>query len=172
MDKLKPLAAKAVEYINNLINKILGKFSKSKQTADPSDTVYNKRAQTEYAKKSKAFFEEFGAPTIEQEAILYAQAYQTQIIKNPSSAKFPSIDEFNVTVNDGVYTVTGYLDATNSYGAQMRGDIKLNLVNKDGKWVCTDKHTSLQNIYFYIIIGSILLSLIGYFYYSCQLSKF
>lgn len=148
------------------------KSKASKKQHDPSETTYNQRAQSEYQKKFEEFTSQYGAPTIEQEAILYAQAYQMQITKNPASAKFPTLEEFNVTVNEDTYTVTGYLDATNSYGAQVRGNMKLNLTKKDGKWVCTDKHTSLQKIYLYFLLGSILISLIAYFYYMAQLSKF
>lgn len=155
-----------------LLNKVIMWFNSSKKPQDPSQTTYNLRAQTEYQKKLSAFTKENGSPTDTQDAILYAQAYQMQIIKNPAAAKFPSMDEFSVSVNEGTYAVAGYLDATNSYGAQVRGEMKLNLVKMDGKWVCTDKHTNIMNIYIYFIIGSIVLSLIACFYYMAQLSKF
>lgn len=155
-----------------LLSKVITWFNSSKKPQDPSQTTYNLRAQTEYQKKLSAFTAENGSPTDVQDAILYAQAYQTQIIKNPSAAKFPAMDEFSVSVNEGTYTVSGYLDATNSYGAQVRGEMKLNLTKLNGKWVCTDKHTDIRTLYMYIVIGSIILSIIGIIYYSAQLSQF
>ena len=139
---------------------------------DPAETVYNQRAQDEYRKKLEEFTAENGSATIEQEAILYAQAYQMQLTKNPAAVKFPSLENFRVVANGDAYTVSGYYDATNSYGAQVRGEMKLNLTQKEGKWVCTDKHVSLQKIYLYFLLGSILVSVIAYFYYMAQLSKF
>ena len=161
-----------VKEIWNKVVEIVKSNRTSKKTADPAETTFNKRAQGEYAKKLEEFTAQNGAPTAEQEAILYAQAYQMQITKNPAAAKFPVMEEFTVSVNEGVYTVAGYLDATNSYGAQVRGDMKLNLINRDGKWICTDKHTSLQKIYLYFLLGCFLLSMIAYFYYMSKLSKF
>lgn len=163
---------KIVDQIKQYIAKLIGWFSSKSEPQNPADTEYNKRAQTEYKKKLNAFTETNGCPTDEQDVILYAQAYQMQITKNPTSAKFPPFEEFSVALNEGVYTVTGYLDATNSYGAQVRGNMKLNITKKDGQWVCTDKHTSLQAIYTYLIIGSILVSVIAMIYYMIQLSQF
>lgn len=161
-----------IEQLKQLANKVIKWFSSSKEPQDPSKTTYNQRALTEYQKKLATYTSQNGTPTDEIDAILYAQAYQMQITKNPTAAIFPSFEEFSVTVNEDTYTVSGYLDATNSYGAQVRGDMKLNLKKIDGKWVCTDKHTSIMTIYWYFIIGLIVVSLIAYFYYMAQLSKF
>lgn len=53
-------------------------------------------------------------------------AVQTQIQKglyNPDGAKFSSIDDTTMTKNDdGTYTVDGYVDDTNTFGAKIRNN--------------------------------------------------
>ena len=158
--------------LKKLASNVIKWFSSSKEPQDLSKTMYNQRALTEYQKKLAAYTSQNGIPTDEQDAILYAQAYQMQITKNPAAAKFPPFEEFSVSVNQDTYTVSGYLDATNSYGAQVRGNMKLNLKKIDGKWVCTDKHTSIMTIYWCVIIVFMAIALIAYLYYMAQLSKF
>ena len=134
-----------------------------------SENKYNQRAQTEYQKILSNYVAEFGDPTEQHDAVLYAQAYQMQITKNPAAAKFPPVEEYAVLVEDDKYAVSGYYDATNSYGAQIRSDVKLNLIKLDGKWVCTNDPTLVLTIYLYIIIGIIivnLVSLMGLAFYS------
>ena len=51
------------------------------------------------------------------------------ILKSPSSAKFSNILESNIWIEDGVVNVQGYVDAQNSYGAEMRGDYQVQFEN-------------------------------------------
>lgn len=65
------------------------------------------------------------------EIIVYVKYCVKQKLKVPSTAKFPSINEFKITEgNDGI-SVTGYVDAENSFGAKVRTEF-LVLLDKTG----------------------------------------
>lgn len=42
------------------------------------------------------------------------------ILKSPKSADFCSYDQYNYDINNGIATITGYVDAQNSFGAMLR----------------------------------------------------
>jgi uncharacterized membrane protein YfcA len=56
------------------------------------------------------------------EAYIMAQGFVKQLLKSPSSAKFPSLTDKEVFVskNGFIYTVSGYVNATNSFGATVK----------------------------------------------------
>lgn len=60
----------------------------------------------------------------------------TEHLKSPSSAAFSEKSELSKTIGKNTYKVTGYLDAQNIYGANLRSDFMCNLKyigkNKDG----------------------------------------
>ncbi|HTJ00295.1 MAG TPA: DUF4339 domain-containing protein [Dongiaceae bacterium] len=61
-------------------------------------------------------------------------------LKAPSTAKFADFSDCTVTVEGDVYTVSGWVDAQNSFGAMIRQNFvcKLRLDASRGKWVQID----------------------------------
>jgi hypothetical protein len=63
-------------------------------------------------------------------------AVQTIITKgliNPSGASFSSLSDTTMTKNDdGSYTVDGYVDDTNAFGAKVRNNYEANVTVGDG----------------------------------------
>lgn len=145
--------------------KVVKWFVSSDETQDPSKSLYNQRALKSYQEKINKLKEQnkLLELNVEQEAIIYAKAYYSQLLKNPSSAKFPSDDEFSVSIEDKIYLVTGYCDATNSYGAPVRENIKLKLIKEGDVWMCIDKHTSILNIYIYFCVAIFIISILTIF---------
>ena len=123
--------------------KLSGLFS-SKKTQDtkkapeikPIGEPYAERAEAEYKKRIEAFNSDGVTATEEQEAIIFAQSVRLQFLKSPSTAKFPEISDFKVTKNEeGIYAVTGYVDAQNSYGATARDNFTVMAKKDNGKWI-------------------------------------
>lgn len=57
----------------------------------------------------------------EAEAKLMAETFVRKQLKSPSTADFPSTNEYTATeIEDDVWRVSGYVDAQNSFGATIR----------------------------------------------------
>lgn len=96
-------------------------------------------AEIQFSKK-KAEMEENGTLFSEKdEAALFTQYVELQLLKAPASAKFPPLDEMFVNENeDGSYKVSGFVDSPNSYGTMLRTQFTYNVKKEDGKWVCLE----------------------------------
>lgn len=58
------------------------------------------------------------------------------ILRNPRDAAFPSITDIKITnLGNGTWTVLGYVDATNGYGANQRSRYKVEMHARDN---CSD----------------------------------
>lgn len=172
------------EYVTKLLEKVIKRMksekndvktnSKSKQEGEfdkdemygeekqRASKMYNERAQKVYRERLKEYIEQNGVPSREQEAILYAQAYHTQIMVNPDSARFPSIEEFSVSSS---YVVAGYVEGNNAYGAKVRGEMEHNLIKKDGIWICMDKYVDVDesiNTLDYSAYADIIMNIVKY----------
>ena len=108
--------------------------------ADFSNT--SEMAWMQFVKKKA----EYGTLTERDEAALFAQCVELQVLKAPATAKFPAFDEMVVNGSNGHYNVSGFVDSQNSYGASIRSNYTYN-VEKDsfGKWKCTNHFVSTQS---------------------------
>lgn len=63
------------------------------------------------------------------------QDVMSQGLLNPSNAKFSDDEHTTITKNDdGTYTVDGYVDATNGFGATIRSNYEATVTPKDGDY--------------------------------------
>lgn len=99
----------------------------------------------------------------EQEAILFSQAYKLNGLKNPSAAKFPQFDEYEISKLKDVYKISGYTDSTNSYGAQVRETYSMEILKQNNEWACiSDSASKKAIIWLIIILLSVLVPIIMY----------
>ena len=138
---------------------------------------YSNQAQFEFSRRLAQFIEENGTISEKDEAILFAQSIEMQLLKAPQTAIFPSLEQFNVIENEGNYKVSGYVDSQNSYGASIRTPFTINVNKKGGSWSCSDTFvaTSTQigaqmfgNTILYWILG-IIGTIITYFIISSSM---
>ena len=74
-------------------------------------------------------------PRIEgSKAFVIAQNYVEIALKAPSTADFPTFDYTAQNLGNGKWKVVSYVDAQNSFGAQIRNDWSVVLIHKGGDW--------------------------------------
>lgn len=60
-------------------------------------------------------------------------------LKNPSGAKFCGYDELHINQEEnGTFLVTGWVDATNSFGAVLRNDFQVTFERRNGHMFGSD----------------------------------
>jgi uncharacterized integral membrane protein len=92
------------------------------------------QAQAEYTKRLAAYSKEGASADERTQAKLFAQAVMTLTLMAPSTAVFSELDETAVAENDGTYTVTGWVDSQNMFGAMMRTPFSMTVFEQDGVW--------------------------------------
>ena len=102
--------------------------------ADFSNT--SEMAWLEFLKRK----EQYDCISERDEAALFAQCVELQVLKAPATAQFPAFEQMVVNGSNGHYNVSGFVDSQNSYGASIRSQYTYN-IEKDGngKWKCTDQ---------------------------------
>lgn len=118
---------------------------------------YSNQAQYDYSKKLAEFTEKNGNITERDEAILFAQSVELQLLKAPQTAIFPPIEAFSVEKNENGYKVSGYVDSQNSYGASVRTPFTLNVAKNGDSWSCSNKFVSNTTSINNQIIGNTIL---------------
>ena len=120
------------------------------------------------------------AATEEIQAKLFARAVELQQLKSPASAQFGELEEMFVTeIDENVYSVSGYVDAHNSFGAMVRTKFDLKVFkDEDGTWKNANKFISTEasiagtvvshTILYWVlgIIGTIITLAVSYFFMS------
>lgn len=139
-----------MEIINNIKDKFKEYNSIDNRHKRLKDNTLNQKARKEFQKIIKDKYSNIELSE-EQEAVLFSQAYKLLGLKNPSAAKFPDFDEYEVVKNGDIYKINGYTDATNSYGAQIREKYSLEVLKKNDEWTCIT-NTSLKSLILIIVI--------------------
>ena len=108
---------------------------------------------------------EYGDIDERTQAALFAQCVELQVLKAPASAVFPPFDQVIVNGSNGRYSVSGYVDSQNSYGAMIRTHYTYNVEKNGDEWRCTDTFQSTeQSISNQVVSNTVLywiLSIIG-----------
>lgn len=105
----------------------------------------NLRAQNQFSKLVDQYTANGEICTVEVQAKLYAQALETQMLRSPSSAKWPDLSDIVVTKEGATYKVLGYCEVQNANGVYLRQEYTFNLVlNSDGKWETKDQFISTE----------------------------
>ena len=156
IDEMKKKTGEISSEISKKTAEFSAEANKKKEEKKAPENVFNRAKETQSNKKAWKEFvkkqEAFSSLTEEQEAVLYSQAYELQRLKNPSGAKFPGVNEVDVEKTKDGYRVKGYVDATNSYGAQVREKYQFELMKKDGVWVVTKDGSGASLLMLLLII--------------------
>jgi len=75
-------------------------------------------------------------PDPEIEAFTYSKSFVEKILKAPSTADFCSYSDATIYPSGTGYTVTGWVDAENSFGAMLRAEFSVELHKSGDNWLC------------------------------------
>lgn len=75
------------------------------------------------------------------ETHITAQGYVKNFLKSPSSADFPLSDYTIFDLGDNKYKIVSYVDAQNSFGAQIRSNYIIILSYNGGEWADSNNWT-------------------------------
>ncbi len=103
-------------------------------------------ARFAYQQSREAVAQTNGAPDVITEANLIAQSVELQLLKAPASARFCTLEEMAVSEINGVYTVSGYVDSQNSYGAMIRTPFTLRVFRDATGWKSADTFQSTETV--------------------------
>ncbi|MEM5769844.1 MAG: hypothetical protein AAGU32_16380 [Bacillota bacterium] len=92
------------------------------------------QAQAEYNRRLAAYSKDGALADELTQAKLFAQAVLTLTLMAPSTAVFSDLNETAIAGSNGTYTVTGWVDAQNIFGAMMRSPFSISVFKKDGVW--------------------------------------
>lgn len=128
--------------------------------AKPSNILFNwlakkvEKTQESYIAMASVAFEKMLAENSVDEiadketyAKVYAKAVQSILLKAPGTAKFCDFNEMTVVSSNDTYTVSGYVDSQNSYGAYVRTPFTYNIKEENGKWIFTDAIITPQAVF-------------------------
>lgn len=99
--------------------------------------VMSVQVQAEYNRRLASFCKGGIDADEYTQAKLFAQAAQTLSLLAPSTAVFADLNEMIIAMENGMYTVTGWVDAQNNYGVMIRTPFTLAVFKVNGTW-----HTS------------------------------
>ena len=96
---------------------------------NPDDTVYSVRyVDKDYYLNGKVLGNIKDNTITQSEADNYRRNVELrvqEILKAPSTAKFPGLDEWGFDKKDGIVTIQGYVDSQNSFGAMVRSKFQV-----------------------------------------------
>lgn len=74
------------------------------------------------------------------DAFQKAQSFVRANLKCPATAKFPDVSEVDLAeavlcLGDGRFRVDGWVDSQNSFGAMLRGDYRIEVFYRHGRWL-------------------------------------
>ena len=118
---------------------------------------YSNQAQFDFSNKLAKYTEENGVISEREEAILYAQSVELQLLKAPQTAVFPPLEQFRVSEANGSYIVSGHVDSQNSYGASVRTPFSLTVTKNSGVWSCSNKFVSTSSSIGAQMVGNTIL---------------
>lgn len=82
-----------------------------------SSSAYGKSSSSESSKKKDS---SGISDDLKSALALYAEDKVKAHLLSPSTAKFPLYSKYTYQKKDNVYTITGYVDAKNAYGTELR----------------------------------------------------
>ena len=113
-------------------------------TATNTNFTMSYNAQGAFNQKKEEFSGNNGYMDIITEAKLFAQSVELQLLKAPATARFCSLEEMAVTEQNGIFTVSGYVDSQNSYAAMIRTPFTLRVYKDSTGWKSADQFQSTQ----------------------------